>query len=76
VHLTTDGSKLKAMRSGAGPASEATFARSSGISEGALRMAERGGPVELATARKLARTLGTDPRTFARAVSRRPEVLG
>jgi transcriptional regulator with XRE-family HTH domain len=68
VHVTTDGAKLKAMREG--PAR--TFARSSGISPATLRKAERGGPVELATARKIARALGTDPRTFARAISRRP----
>jgi hypothetical protein len=67
VHVVTDGSKLSAMGEERLPAG--AFARPSG---GSLRKAERGGPVELATARKIGAALDVDPRMFARAVSRRP----
>ena len=67
MHVVTDGSKLRAMGEKRLPAG--AFARPSG---GSLRKAERGEPVELATARKIGAALDVDPRTFTRAISRRP----
>ena len=67
MHIVTDGSKLRAMGEERLPAG--AFARHSG---GSLRKAERGEPVELATARKIGAALDVDPRMFARAISGRP----
>jgi hypothetical protein len=70
VRVVMDGSNLRAIEEERLPAG--AFARPSGVSRGSLPKVERGGPVKLATARKIGVVLDVDPRTFARAISRRP----
>ena len=67
MQVVMDASKLRTMGGGATPAG--AFAKPS---RGSLPKTERGGPVKLATARKIGAVLDVDPRTFARAISRRP----
>ena len=67
MQLVMDGSKLRTMGEERPPAG--AFAKPS---RGSLPKTERGGPVKLATARKIGAALDVDPRTFARAISRRP----
>ena len=67
MHVVTDVSKLRAM--GEERLSAGAFARPR--ASRATRSVKRSA-VELATARKIGAALDVDPRTFARAISRRP----
>ena len=71
MHVKTDGQKVRALREAHEPNAR-VFAREAGISQRTLTRVERNeGPVRTGTARKIGAALGVDPRTFARAISRR-----
>ena len=70
--LEVDGYQVRRMR-GCRGFSGAQFARMARISPKTLRRVELNrGPVLRKTARKIGAALEVDPRTFARAISRRP----
>jgi transcriptional regulator with XRE-family HTH domain len=72
MHVKTDRPKVRALRE-AHEASAREFAKRAGISRRTLTRVERNeGPVRPGTARKIGAALDVGPRTFARAISRRP----
>jgi transcriptional regulator with XRE-family HTH domain len=72
VHVKAYGAKVRALREAHEPNAR-VFAQKAGISRRTLTRVERNeGPVRTGTARKIGAALGVDPRTFAKAISRRP----
>jgi DNA-binding XRE family transcriptional regulator len=65
MYVKPDGEKVRALR---GETNATQFAYRAGISPTTLRMAERGRPLELRTARKISAALDVHPREFCRAI--------